>query len=176
MWTGRNEFVKTACYNSNKDTPIIPSSFHSWFLNRIHSEERFPRRRYRYLSLETCAVNVLVISSRSILPVILWTAGFYVSFYFPGPTWNLLVEWDTYLTLTLIYSGGSKGGAPTARPSLRTKMFLISCNFWGNPTNLYAGAPSYGESWIRPCFKIRLNEMMLQFEKSIKRNKKMVYV
>ena len=40
-----------------------------------------------------------------------------------------------------------------------TKIFLISCSFWENPANLYVGAPpppgvgapSYGESCIRPC-------------------------
>ena len=32
--------------------------------------------------------------------------------------------------------------APGARPSLRTKIFSISCSFWKNPANLYVGAPS----------------------------------
>ena len=34
---------------------------------------------------------------------------------------------------------------------IRTKIFLISCSSFGeNLANLYAGAPSYEESWIRP--------------------------
>ena len=51
--------------------------------------------------------------------------------------------------MAYINSGGSKG-APSA-PTLRTKIFLISCSFWENLGNLYVGALlSYGQSWIRP--------------------------
>ena len=53
-------------------------------------------------------------------------------------------------------------GAPTARSPLpRTKIFLISCSFWGGggiwqicmlaPPSWRVGTPSCGESWIRPC-------------------------
>ena len=78
----------------------------------------------------------------------------------------------TYFNLQWRIQGRGIHGAP-----LPTDQNVLNfMQFLGDPTNLYAGAPSYGESWIRPCFKIRLNEMMLQFEKSIKRNKKMVYV
>ena len=62
----------------------------------------------------------------------------------------------SYWNLKIPSNGGSKGGAPGTRPPpLRTKIFLISCSFWENPANLYVGlgvgAPSYGESCIRPC-------------------------
>ena len=49
-----------------------------------------------------------------------------------------------------------RGMLPAHAP-LRTKIFLISCSFWGNPAHLYVcappvvGTPSYGESYIRPC-------------------------
>ena len=45
-------------------------------------------------------------------------------------------------------------------PPLRTKIFLISCSFGENLANLYVGgplglgAPSYGESCIRPCSEL----------------------
>ena len=54
-------------------------------------------------------------------------------------------------------SGGSKGGSPGTPPSLRTKIFYISCRFLGKsgkfvslrPPGLVP--PPTGESWIRPC-------------------------
>ena len=55
--------------------------------------------------------------------------------------------------------GDPRGGG---RPP-RTKIFLISCSFW---ENLYVGAspwrvgaPSCGESWIRPCLPLVLYVM-----------------
>ena len=48
--------------------------------------------------------------------------------------------WVTSFDLSdVICSGGSK-------------IFLISCSFWENLATLYVGAPSYGESWIRPWY------------------------
>ena len=51
-----------------------------------------------------------------------------------------------------------QGERPRRMPPLQTKIFLISCSFWENPAYLYVsapplgvGAPSYGESCIRPC-------------------------
>ena len=35
-------------------------------------------------------------------------------------------------------------------PPYGSNIFLISCSFWENLANLYVGAPSYGEFWIRP--------------------------
>ena len=49
--------------------------------------------------------------------------------------------------------GGSKG----ACAPVRTKLFLISCSFWGNLANLYVSVPPQGwrppggEFWIRLC-------------------------
>ena len=52
------------------------------------------------------------------------------------------LEW-IYGTGRTISSGGFRG-------PLRPKMLSISCSFSQNLAKSYVGAPSYGESWIRP--------------------------
>ena len=60
-----------------------------------------------------------------------------------------------YLLLVLLDAvadlRGGGGRAPDARLSLRPKIFSISCTFSKNLAKSYVGAPSCGESWIRPC-------------------------
>ena len=47
-----------------------------------------------------------------------------------------------------VFSGGFRGGCPRRAP--RPKIFSISYSFSQNLAKSYVGAPSYGESWIRP--------------------------
>ena len=57
----------------------------------------------------------------------------------------------------MLFSGGFRGAPPACAP-LWPKIFLISCSFLENLTKSYVGAPqrvgapSYRESWIRPCY------------------------
>ena len=46
------------------------------------------------------------------------------------------------------------GGTIPARAALRDQIFKKFHEvFWENLPNLYIGAPSYEESWIRPCMQ-----------------------
>ena len=42
-------------------------------------------------------------------------------------------------------------GAPPARPPTDQNFLNFMHFFWENLANFYVGAPSYEESWIRPC-------------------------
>ena len=58
---------------------------------------------------------------------------------------------------------------------LRTKIFLISCIFWENLANLYVGAPSYEDSWIRPCFRSNFFHFQAVFGKKFGKNNRLAH-